>query len=298
MLKTICFKIIFAILLSWLWLGQWNAPVLAQDVELSKDSTLEGILRRGELRIGLEVGYMPFEMIDKRSGLRQKEIRHGGFRRKGRQLSLIGFDIDMGIEMAKALGVKPVFIDTLWPSIIPALNLGRFDIIFGGMSVTESRKKIVDFADPFMTVGQTVLLNAKNKGSVKSYKDLNDSKFIVVSKPGTTGEEAVQHLIPKATYETADTEIDGAMRVLEGTADAFVYDFPFNAVFSALHPSDQLIFLDKPFTVEPIAWAIRKNDPDFLKWLNNFLKEIKQDGRFEKMYDKWFKNTDWFKYVR
>jgi len=298
MFKTICLKIIFAILLSWLWLGQWNAPALAQDVELSKDSTLEGILRRGELRIGLEVGYMPFEMIDKRSGLRQKEIRHGGFRRRGRQLSLIGFDIDMGIEMAKALGVKPVFIDTLWPSIIPALNLGRFDIIFGGMSVTESRKMKVDFADPFTTVGQTVLLNAKHKGSVKSYKDLNDSKFIVVSKPGTTGEEAVQRLIPKATYETADTEIDGAMRVLEGTADAFVYDFPFNAVFSALHPSDQLIFLDEPFTREPIAWAIRKNDPDFLKWLNNFLKEIKQDGRFDKMYDKWFKKTDWFKYVR
>jgi polar amino acid transport system substrate-binding protein len=298
MLKTICFKITLVILLSWLGLGQWNAPALAADVELSKDSTLEGIVRRGELRIGLEVGYMPFEMIDKRSGLRQKEIRHGGFRHKGRQLSLIGFDIDMGIEMAKALGVKPVFVDTLWPSIIPALNLGRFDIIFGGMSVTESRKKNVDFADPFMTVGQTVLLSAKNKKAVTSYKDLNDPKFVVVSKPGTTGEEAVKNMIPKATYETVDTEIDGGMRVLEGTADAFVYDFPFNAVFSAMHPSDQLIFLDTPFTKEPIAWAIRKNDPDFLKWLNNFLKEIKQDGRFEKMYGKWFENTDWFKYVR
>ncbi|MFZ1954014.1 MAG: transporter substrate-binding domain-containing protein, partial [Desulfobacterales bacterium] len=295
MLKTICFKIIFAILLSWLWLGQWNAPVLAQDVELSKDSTLEGIMQRGELRIGLEVGYMPFEMIDKRSGVRQKEIRHGGFRRKGRQLSLMGFDIDMGIEMAKALGVRPAFVDTLWPSIIPALNLGRFDIIFGGMSVTESRKQNVDFADPFMTVGQTVLLSAKHKKAVTSYKDLNDPKFVVVSKPGTTGEEAVKNMIPKAIYETVDTEIDGAMRVLEGTADAFVYDFPFNAVFSAMHPSDQLIFLDTPFTKEPIAWAIRKNDPDFLKWLNNFLQEIKQDGRFGKMYDKWFENTDWFK---
>jgi polar amino acid transport system substrate-binding protein len=298
MLKTICFKIIFAILLSWLWLGQWNAPVLAQDVELSKDSTLEGIMQRGELRIGLEVGYMPFEMIDKRSGVRQKEIRHGGFRRKGRQLSLMGFDIDMGIEMAKALGVRPAFVDTLWPSIIPALNLGRFDIIFGGMSVTESRKEKVDFADPFMTVGQTVLLNAKHKKAVTSYKDLDDPKFVVVSKPGTTGEEAVKKMIPKASYETVDTEIDGGMRVLEGTADAFVYDYPFNAVFAALHPSDQLIFLDTPFTKEPIAWAIRKNDPDFLKWLNNFLQEIKQDGRFEKMHDKWFKKTDWFQYVR
>ncbi len=298
MFKTICFKMIMILMLSVLWLVLGHTPALAVDVELSKDSTLEGIIRRGELRIGLEAGYMPFEMIDKRSGLRQKRIRHGGFRRKGRQLSLIGFDIDIGIEMAKALGVKPVFVDTLWPSIIPALKLGRFDIIFGGMSVTEARKTQVDFANPFMTVGQTVLLNAKHKNTVKSYEDLNDAKFVVVSKPGTTGEEAVQRLISKATYETADTESDGAMRVLKGTADAFVYDLPFNAVFIAMHPSDQLIFLDKPFTKEPIAWAIRKNDPDFLKFLNSFLEEIKKDGRFEKIYKKWFINTDWFKHAR
>ena len=298
MFKTICLKIIFVFILSALWMVQGVAPALAVDVEFSKSSTLEGILRGGELRIGLEVGYMPFEMIDKRSGLRQKEIRHGGFRRKGRQLSLIGFDIDVGIEMAKALEVKPVFVDTLWPSIIPALQLGRFDIIFGGMSVTEARKKLVDFADPFMTVGQTVLLNAKHKNNVKSYKDLNDAKFVVVSKPGTTGEEAVQRLIPKATYETADTEIEGAMRVLKGTADAFVYDFPFNAVFSAMHPSDQLIFLDEPFTKEPIAWAIRKNDPDFLKFLNAFLFRMKSDGRFDRIYHKWFLSMDWYRFVR
>ena len=96
-----------------------------------------------------------------------------------------------------------------------------------------------------MTVGQTVLLNAKHKDTVQSYKDLNDPEFIVVSKPGTTGEEAVKHLIPKATYETADTEIAGAMRVLQGTADAFVYDLPFNAVFITLHPSNQSGFPDQ-----------------------------------------------------
>lgn len=298
MLKNIFVKILFALLLPCLWLGSWNTQALAADVELAKNSTLEGILRRGELRIGLEVGYMPFEMIDKRSGVRQREIRHGGFRRQGRQLSLMGFDIDIGIEMAKALGVKPAFVDTLWPSIIPALNLGRFDVIFGGMSVTEARKEKVDFANPFMTVGQTVLLNAKHKQAVTSYKDLNAPQYVVVSKPGTTGEAAVKKMIPKATYETADTEIDCAMRVLEGTADAFVYDFPFNAVFSALHPSDPLIFLGEPFTEEPIAWAIRKNDPDFMKFLNDFLAQIKADGRFDKIYNKWFNSSDWYQYVR
>jgi polar amino acid transport system substrate-binding protein len=271
---------------------------LAADVEFSPGSALAGILDSGELRIGLEVGYMPFEMIDTRSGLRQKEIRHGGTRRKGRQLSLMGFDIDMGIEMAKALGVKPVFVDTIWPSIIPALKLGRFDIIYGGMSVTEARKEEVDFAEPFMIVGQTILLNARHEQAVKSYRDLDDSVYTVVSKPGTTGEAAVLKMIPRATYMPANTEMEGAMRVLEGTADAFVYDFPFNAVFKAMHPSAGIVFLDKPFTEEPIAWAIRKDDPDFLNWLNQFLKDIKKDGRFEKMYNKWFENTDWFQYAR
>ena len=298
MFKTICYKIIIAFMVSWLWMGQGSVPALAADVEFSKGSTLERIVERGELRIGLEVGYMPFEMIDKRSGLRQKEIRHGGLRRKGRQLSLMGFDIDMGIEMAKALGVKPVFVDTLWPGIIPALNLGRFDIIYGGMSVTEERSKQVDFVNPFMTVGQTVLLNAKHTDTVQSYKDLNDPKFIVVSKPGTTGEETVQRLIPKATYETANTEIEGAIRVLKGTADAFVYDFPFNAVFNAMNPSDQLVFLDNPFTKEPIAWAIRKNDPDFMKFLNEFLARMKADGRFNRLYHKWFLSSVWHRFAR
>jgi len=296
--KIVCTKNIILLMLLGIYLVQGDSLTWASDVELSKNSTLEGILKRGELRIGLEAGYMPFEMIDKRSGLRQRKIHHGSVRKKGRQLSLIGFDIDIGIEMAKALGVKPVFVDTFWPSIIPALKLGRFDIIFGGMSVTERRKKQVDFSNPIMTVGQTILLNSRHKDLVKSYKDLNAAKFIVVSKPGTTGEEAIQKYISKATYEPANTEIDGAMQVLNGKADAFIYDFPFNAVFNAMNPSNKLVFLDKPFTKEPVAWAIRKNDPDFMKFLNGFLMNIRKDGRFDKIYKKWFKNSDWHQFVR
>ena len=62
-------------------------------------------------------------------------------------------------------------------------------------------------------------------------------------------------------------------------------------VFSAMHGTDKLVFLDKPFTTEPLAWAIRKNDPDFLKFLNDFLEQIKNDGRFNQIYDKWFKHV-------
>ena len=279
-------------------IGLWALPGGAADEGVSSGTALDGIRQRGELRIGVEVGYMPFEMIDTRSGLRQKEIRHGGLRRQGRQLSLMGFDIDVGIEMAKELGVKAVFVDTLWPSIIPALKQGRFDVIFGGMSVTDARKQEVDFADPLMIVGQTAIVNARHQMAVKSYQDLNDPAYTVVSKPGTTGEEAVLKMLPRATYMPVNTEIDGAMRVLEGKADAFVYDLPFNAVFMAMHPSAGLIFLDQPFTTEPIAWAIRKNDPEFMEFLNAFLARMKADGRFDAIYTRWFKETAWHRYAR
>jgi len=269
------------------------------DRELEENSTLEGILQRGQLRIGIESGFMPFEMVDKRSGIRQKQISHGGVRRgSSRNVNLIGFDIDIGIEMAKELGVKPVFVDTFWPSIIPALKVGRYDVIFGGMSVTEERKKSVDFADPFMIVGQTILLNIKFKEKVLSYKDLNSGEFTVASKPGTTGEESVKKLIPQCKYKAFDTEEEGARAVLEGKADAFVYDLPYNAVFMTMYGKNKLIFLDKPFTKEPIAWAIRKNDTSFMIFLNEFLAKIKGDGRFDRIYKKWFEDSEWYPHVR
>jgi polar amino acid transport system substrate-binding protein len=55
---------------------------------------------------------------------------------------------------------------------------------------------------------------------------------------------------------------------------------------------DKLVFLDQPFTYEPLAWGIRKGDPDFLNWLNNFLRQLKNDGRYEKIYNKWFKSAE------
>lgn len=274
------------------------AAARAADAELAKDSTLEGILRRGQLRVGFEAGYMPFGMIDRRAGLRQRALRPADVRRGAQQASFIGFDIDIAREMATELGVKFVPVHTRWTSIIPALRLGRFDIIISGMSVTEERRRLVDFADPYMTIGQTVLLNAKHADRVRSHGDLNDPAFTVTSKPGTTGEDAVKQFLPNAAYAPRDTELEAALAVASGEADAFVYDLPYNAVFAAMHGGDAVVFLDQPFTSEPLAWAIRQNDPDFLKWLNGFLAEIKADGRYDRIYAKWFRERDWFQRVR
>jgi polar amino acid transport system substrate-binding protein len=280
--------LLFALLISLYLMGCGQQPQQGEKaapastnarMDLVEQSTLEGILQRGELRVGFESGYMPFEMTDKKG-------------------EFVGFDIDMAKEMAKAMGVKFVPVNTAWDGIIPALTTKKFDIIMSGMTITQERNLKINFADPYIIVGQTILLNKKLAGKVNSYKDLNNPKYIVTSKLGTTGEMAVKRLIPKATYKSFETEPEAALEVVNGKADAFVYDLPYCAVFNAQQGKGKLIFLDTPFTFEPLAWAINKGDPDFLNWLNNFLRQVKNDGRYEQIYNKWIKSNEWLNEVQ
>ncbi len=257
----------------------FTVAAMASSIDLAKQSTLEEIVKRGEIRIGFDVGYVPFEMSDKK----------GNF---------IGFDIDMGKMMAKAMGVKFVPVNTAWDGIIPALVTGKLDIIVAGMTITQQRNLKVNFADPYIIVGQTIILNGKHKDAVKSYKDLNNPKYTITSKLGTTGEQSIKRLMPKAKYKSFEDSTEAALEVAAGRADAFVYDLPTAAAFYAKQGGKaDLVFLDEPFTFEPLAFAVRKGDPDFLNWLNNFLRQIKNDGRYDKMYDKWLRGSDWMKLV-
>jgi len=251
----------------------------ASNIDLAKSSTLEQIIQKGEIKVGFDVGYVPFEMSDKK----------GNF---------VGFDVDMAKMMAKAMGVKFIPVNTAWDGIIPALVTGKLDIIIAGMTVTQQRNLKVNFADPYIIVGQTVILNGKLKDTVKSYKDLNDPKYTVTSKLGTTGEQAIKRLLPKAKYKSFEDATEAGLEVASGRADAFVYDLPTCAAFQARQGEKaNTVFLDDPFTFEPLAFAIRKGDPDFLNWLNNFLRQIKNDGRYDKIYEKWLRGSDWMKLV-
>ncbi len=247
----------------------------ANDQDVWEKSTLNQIMKRGELRVGMDVGYIPFETRDK-------------------QGNIIGFDVDLAKKMASVLKVKVTFVNTAWDGIIPALLTDKFDILMGGMTITSERNLQVNFSKPYITIGQTILLAKKNAGKVKSYQDLNDPKYIIATKLGTTGDIAARRYIPKATIRSFDTEADAAQEARNGRADAFVYDLPFNTVYYAQNP-DSLVFLKEPFTKEPLGWAVRKGDPDFINWLDNFLDEIKNDGTYDLLYARWFEGTAWLK---
>ncbi|MBM9606343.1 transporter substrate-binding domain-containing protein [Desulfopila inferna] len=242
-------------------------------------ATLEEIQKRGSLRVGMEPGYMPFELTNKKG-------------------EIIGFDADMAKRMAKAMGVELELISTAWDGIIPALLTKKFDIIMSGMTLTQERNLSINFATPYILIGQTVLLNNKFADEVKSYEDLNDPKYTVASKLGTTGEQATKRMLPNAKYISYETEQEGVMEVVNGRVDAFIYDMPFNAIAMAEKGEGKLVHLDEPFTKEPLAWAIRKGDVDFLNWLNNFMDQIKYDGVYDKIYHKWFQDDTWLREIQ
>ncbi len=238
--------------------------------------SLDDILASGKLRVGMEPGYMPFEMTNKKG-------------------EIIGFDVDMAKRMANAMGVELELVSTAWDGIIPALITKKFDIIMSGMTLTQERNMKISFASPYIVIGQSVLLDKKLAGTVKSYNDLNDKKYKVASKLGTTGEQATKRMIPNATYISFETEQEGVMDLLNGKVDAFVYDLPFNAIAFAEKGQGKVVLLDDPFTYEPLAWAVNRGNADFINWLNNFLVQAKNDGTYDKIYKKWFLSDEWLK---
>lgn len=250
----------------------------AAGASLWEQSTLNQVLRRGELRVGLEAGYMPFEMRDKRG-------------------NIIGFDVDLAKLMARSMGVKVSFVNTQWDGIIPALLTDKFDILISGMTITPERNLQVNFSDPYLTIGQTALLARRHAGTVKTVQDLNDARYVIATKLGTTGEIAAKRYLGKARLKTFETEADAALEVRNGRADAFVYDLPFNVVYGAQY-ADSLVHLKEPFTTEPLGWAIRKGDPDFLNWLHHFQQQIRNDGTYDALYRKWFEGTSWLANVQ
>ncbi|MCL6270631.1 transporter substrate-binding domain-containing protein [Sansalvadorimonas sp. 2012CJ34-2] len=237
------------------------------------NNILDKIIERGVIRIGFDTGYQPFEMVNKKG-------------------DYIGFDVDLAKQMAKAMGVKVEFVNTAWDGIIPALLTDKFDIIMAGMTVTPQRNLRVNFADPYIVIGQTVVLRKELAGKIKKPRDLNDAKYKLAVKLGTTGHEAAKRYFPKAEIFEFETQDDAKLEVLNGKLDAFVYDLPYNSIFASQN-ADRVAFLSEPFTYEPLAWAVRRGDEDFINWLNNFLRQVKGDGTYDRLYAKWFESDRW-----
>lgn len=213
------------------------------------------------LVIGMELAYRPFEMTDEN-----------------------GEPAGVSVDMARDLGAyleREVEIRNLpFDALIPSLRTGRIDLILSSMTATDDRRKSIDFSDPYLFTGLAILTG--RTGNVNSIADLNAAGKIVAVKQGTTGHIYARNALPLATVRLFDEENACVLEVIQGKADAFLYD-QMSVYKHAERQPDTLRALLDPFTREAWAIGVRKGNDELRLSVNEFLQAYRAEGGFEQL---------------
>jgi polar amino acid transport system substrate-binding protein len=219
------------------------------------------IVRGGqhELVIGMELAFPPFEMLDS-SG------------------QPAGVSVDMAHAMGQYLN-RPIRIENIpFDGLIPSLKTGKIDVIVSSLTVTEDRKKSIDFSDPYLKMGLAIL-TAKNS-DIQSINDVDRPGHTVAVKKGTTANVyAIQHF-KNAKLLVLNDESACSIEVSQGKADCFIYDqISVFQNWKKYEATTRAIL--QPFAQEEWAMGIRKGNDALRTQINGFIKQFKESGGFD-----------------
>ena len=205
---------------------------------------------------------------------------------------LIGFELDVGRELAKDMGVDVEFVPTAWDGIIPQLVAGNFDVIISGMSITPARNLTVNFTQPYAYSGLTILAN-KEMTDGFTLEDYNSPEVTFAACRGGTPATTIAQLFPEATLLLFDEDGAATQEVLNGNAHANMQAEPTPSI-EARRYSDQLVVpFDQTFLVTGEGFALRKGDADALNFFNNWIAVKQASGWLKERNDYWFQTEDW-----
>jgi polar amino acid transport system substrate-binding protein len=192
--------------------------------------------------------------------------------------------------MAHALGEfihREIKIENMpFEGLIPALKTGRIDLIISSMTATDERRKSIDFSDPYLSTGLSILV--KKSGPIQGIADIDKPGIVVVVKTGTTSATYAHDHFRNATVLPLEQDTACALEVVQGKADAFIYDQMSIYQFALKHPDTTRGLLD-PFQHESWAIGIRKGNVELAKQVNAFLADFKAHKGFDALGDKYLK---------
>ncbi len=227
-----------------------------------------------KLVVGMELAYPPFETKDSAG-------------------EPTGISVDLAMALGEYLGKEVVIENTAWAGLIPALQTGKVDIILSSMGITEERKQTINFSDYYVQAPLAVVVN--NKTSVKTLEELNDSNIVLAVQQGTTPHTFAEKYLPNAKINTFTSRSVATTEVVQGKADATIYDIMTAYYTTQEYPDTKLIPMDLSKLDDSaidelgLTWgiAVKKGNDDLLKDINAFLKEFKAEGGFEVLGDKY-----------
>ena len=253
-------KSIRSILLVALFHAVTVTPVFAAD-ELAQ------IKSSGVFRIGTEGTYAPFTFHDEAG-------------------KLTGFDVEIGTQIARRLGVKPQFVEGKWDGLIAGLDVNRYDAVINEVAVTDARKQKYDFSDPYITSHAALIVRSDNN-TIKNFDDLKGKKS-ANTLTSNFGKIAASHGAEVIPVQGFNESID---LLTAGRVDATVNDSLSFLDFKKHKPDAKvkIAALDTSAdSSDKSAVLIRKGSPELVAAINKALADMKKDGTYAKISQKYF----------
>ncbi|MCQ2006386.1 amino acid ABC transporter substrate-binding protein [Rhizobium sp. NRK18] len=232
-------------------------PALAGD-------NLDQIKADGVLKIGTEGTYAPFTYHDD-SG------------------KLVGFDVEIGEAIAKQLGVKPEFVEGKWDGLIAGLDAKRYDVVINEVGITEARKEKYAFSEPYIASKAVLIVSAKNE-DIKGFADLKGKKS-AQSLTSNFGKLAEQNGASLVGTDGFDQSIQ---LVITGRADATINDSLSYLDFKKHQPNAPVKVVAEEANADHSGVLIRKGDEDLVAAIDKALADIKADGTYQTISEKYF----------
>ena len=221
-------------------------------------------IQEGKLLMGSDTTYPPFESV----------VENGG---------AVGFDVDIAREIADRLGLELEVVSVKWEGIIPGLKTGDYDMVMSAMTITDERKMEIDFSDPYIDSDQSIAVKSGD-ARIKSEADLAGK--VVGVQVDTTGQFTAEEIPGIKEIRKYDTILMAFEDLELGRIDAIVNDYPVNAYISKTRGKTEVVATIK--TDEKYGIGIKKGNAQLLEAINEALAEIRKDGTYDRIFEKWF----------
>ncbi|EKN66439.1 putative amino acid ABC transporter periplasmic solute-binding protein [Neobacillus bataviensis LMG 21833] len=224
------------------------------------------IKEKGKLVIGVKTDFPPFGSMDA----------------SGKN---VGYDIDFAKKLAEyAFGDENAveLVAVTSANRIPLLNSKKVDLLIASLGVTEERKQVIDYTEPYFSTSHMIMVDKASK--IDSLEDLKDKN--VVTLKGTTGSIALEKLVPSAKQLKLEANSEAIKALKDGRAVAMVNDE--TVLYEVVAKDPSLKLTGDPFEALPMAAAVRKGEDEWLNWLNAAIKKTANDDQFYDWFKTWF----------
>lgn len=235
-----------------------GSPAIAQ-----QSPTLTAIQDRGEVNVCIWPDYFSITYMSPRTQ------------------QLEGIDIDLSQALANDLGVQVNYVKTHFGRFMEDLEVGACDVAMFGVGNTEARRQHVDFTQPYLASNMYAVAT-KQHPLISNWSDMDQDGVIVCVQKGTYMEHAMRKSLKHATMTTVQRPNEREVEVLSGRADVFITDYPYGQKMVNVYDWAKLIAPPGKTEQFEYAYAVAKGDAAWLKRVDQFVTEIKQDGRLEK----------------